>query len=102
MDRSSDFRILNPPKPPLWRDQRRLAKLPRELNLPRGLVVGTFSALCCLACLVPNANGYREAISIQIARGEPLAWLIIVSIGGAALSAVPHFVKAGRYLSGLF
>jgi hypothetical protein len=92
-----DFEILNPPKPPIWRDPKRMARRAR-----RNFVVATVSLLCGFVSLLRPSSGYREPISLQIARGERLAWLIFVLIGCAVFAAVPTLVRARRYGSSLF
>jgi hypothetical protein len=92
-----DFRILNPPKPPIWRDPKRMR---REAS--RNFVVAAISVFCAIVSLIPPHGGYREPISFQIARGEPLAWLMFGLIGCAVTAALPTLLRARRFVSAVF
>jgi hypothetical protein len=95
--RNDDFRIINAPSPPLWRDPRRLAR-----SNPRNFLVAVISAVCGCAAIIRPRGGYSEPISLQIARGEVHAWVIFALIGLAVLSAVPTLIRVRRLLSALF
>jgi hypothetical protein len=97
LTRAEDFRIINAPSPPLWRDPRRLAK-----SNPRNFLVAVISIFCGLAAILPPRRGYGEPISLQIARGEVHAWVIFALIGLAVLCAVPTLIRVRRLVSALF
>lgn len=58
--------------------------------------------MCGVASVLPPEHGYREPMSLQIARGEKLAWVVFCFAGCAVLAAVPTLVRVGRYFSGVF
>lgn len=91
----SDFRILNPPKAPYWRNERQ-----RIVHQTRGILVGLVSLLCAGISLIPPKTGYSEPISFQIARGEPLAWMVFGLMAATILSAIPGLVR-GRHMVSL-
>lgn len=96
MTGADEFRILNPPKPPLWRDPRRLSKA-----TPRNFLVAVISLFTLGVAFVPPQNGYREPLSFQIARGDTAAWVLFLLIGAAVLAALPTLVRTRRYVSGM-
>jgi hypothetical protein len=97
MVRDDDFQILNPPKPPLWRDPTYRARRAR-----RNFVVGVVSVLCATVALLPPKNGFGEPLSFQIARGEAMAWTLFVLMGCTVLAAVPTLLRVRRYASSAF
>ena len=97
MDLESDFQVINPPKPPFWRDPAYRARRAR-----RNVVVGVVSFLCISVSLLPPKNGFGEPLSFQIARGEALAWTLFVLMGFTVLAAVPTLLRARRFASAAF
>lgn len=79
-----------------------MTRLPGGLAVPRGILVAMLSLCCAAACLIPPRSGFREAISLQVARGEVVAWLIIASTAAATVSSIPHMLRVGRYFSAVF
>ena len=96
MARGDDFQILNPPKPPIWRDPKR-----RAIRNSRNVVVMGASLVAAVVILLPPARGYHEPISFQIQRGEPLAWLLFWLMAVAALASLPTLLKKERWLSAI-
>lgn len=97
MKSGAEFRIVNPPKAPYWRDPRYQAR-----RFRRNLVVAFCSSICIIACLVPPETSYSEAISLQIARGDKLAWAMFILIGCTVMAAIPTLIRVRRYASSFF
>ncbi len=97
MARDNDFQILNPPKPPIWRDPAYRARRVR-----RNVVVGIASILCATVAVLPPKNGIGEPLSFQIARGEAMAWTLFVLMGCTVFAAVPTLLRARRFASSAF
>jgi hypothetical protein len=95
MDVRADFKVVNPPKPPYWRDPK------YKLRRRRNFIVAICSAICLVIALLPPRTGYLEAISFQIARGERLAWAMFILMGCTVLAALPTLLRARRFASGL-
>jgi hypothetical protein len=96
MDVRADFKVVNPPKPPYWRDPKYLLRRQR-----RNLVVALCSVICLVIACLPPSTSYFEAISFQIARGDRLAWAMFILMGSTVLVAVPTLIRARRLASGL-
>lgn len=97
MDAGADFKIVNPPKPPYWRDPKYQLRRQR-----RNFIVAICSAICLVIACLPPGTSYLEAISYQIARGERLAWSMFILMGCTVLAALPTLLRARRFASGLF
>ncbi|MBC8064528.1 MAG: hypothetical protein H7Y17_06845 [Chlorobia bacterium] len=97
MDSKVDFQVVNPPRSPYWRDPKYQLRRQR-----RNLVVALSSIICIVVTLMPPRTSYFEAISLQIARGERLAWAMFILMGCTVMSALPTLIRARRYASGFF
>jgi hypothetical protein len=70
---------INAPKPPAWRDPVRLRVEEQRRRLRP--VLGRLSLGVGLLLLMPPGAAYDEAISLQLARGEPFAWALFGAMG---------------------
>ena len=97
MDAPAEFKVIRAPRAPYWRDPKYLQRRQR-----RNLIVALSSLLCGAVCFLPPKNGYSEAISLQIARGEAIAVVLFVLMGATVLAAVPTLIRAKRIASSGF
>lgn len=70
---------IRPPKPPAWRDPRRIREEARNQRLRPILLL--LSLLIGLFLVLPPGGAFDEAISFQLARGAPTAWLLFLLMG---------------------
>src|SRR2546421_6403523 len=92
-----DFEILNPPAPSYWRTAK---SRPAKGFARYGLA--SLSLLTLALALWPHQNGYREALSFQIARGEITTWLLFASMTVVLLYTSFRLFKSERPFSAIF
>src|SRR5947209_1215073 len=94
---STDFQVLNEPPPSYWRTR---ASRPAKGFARYGLAL--LSLLTLALALWPHTNGYREALSFQIARGEITTWLLFASMTLVLLYTSFRLFKSERPFSAIF
>lgn len=70
---------INAPKPPAWRDPARLRAEARRQRLRP--ILALLSSIVLLLLVLPPDGAYDEAISLQLARGDGMAWALFVAMG---------------------
>ncbi|HEY3781755.1 MAG TPA: hypothetical protein VGL56_11765 [Fimbriimonadaceae bacterium] len=85
---------------PTWR--RRAKPIDRVLRFLSNVSRWVLLVFCigCAVCVIwPPQTSYAEPISFQIARGNPLAWGIMLTLMGLLLGSIPMLFYRRRYIS---